>query len=113
MYMTKNISIIRVSDNSLFQKRLFMAIVITALLLPVLGSTATTGAVFQGFYQFVYDAATGYLGRGIAITGGLIALGIAAGTGKAVLAVTGILLAIFGALSPSIIDSIFQSAIIP
>lgn len=113
MYMTRDIPVIRTFDNPLLRKRLFMALVVTALLLPVLGSAATTGAVFQGFYQFVYDAATGYLGRGIAITGGLIALGIAAGTGKAVLAISGIVLAIFGALGPTIIDSVFQSAIIP
>ncbi len=103
-----------VIDDPLFRKRLLTAIAVTTVLMmvPLLGSASTTGAVFQGFYQFVYDAATGYLGRGIAITGGLIALGIAAGTGKAVLAISGIVLAVFGALGPQIIDSVFQSAII-
>ncbi|GAB4362254.1 MAG: conjugal transfer protein TraB [Gammaproteobacteria bacterium] len=79
---------------------------------PLAALASTTGAEFSTFYQFVYDAATGYLGRGIAITGGLITLGIAAGTGKAVIAILGVVLAVFGALGPSIIDNIFGSAII-
>ncbi len=113
MYMNANHPIVSGIDDPQSRKRLFLMAAVTMLMLiPVLGSASTTGAVFQGFYQFVYDAATGYLGRGIAITGGLIALGIAAGTGKAVLAVSGILLAVFGALSPTIINSVFQSAII-
>ena len=73
---------------------------------------ATTGTEFQGAYQFIYDAATGYLGRAIAIVGGVIGLGTGAATGKALPAVVGIVLAIFGALGPTIIDSIFGSAII-
>ena len=42
------------------------------LLLPTLALAATTGGEFQAFYDFIYDAATGYLGRGLAITGGAI-----------------------------------------
>lgn len=81
-------------------------------LLPLVGMAATTGAEFQAFYQFIFDAATGYLGRGISITGGLVMMGVAAGTGKVVLAAAGMVLAIFGALGPGIIDAIFGSALI-
>ena len=87
-------------------------LLLLALLLPVAAFAATTGTEFKAFYDFVYGAATGYLGRGIAITGGLIMLGVAAGTGKATIAILGVVLAIFGALGPTIIDAIFASAII-
>jgi conjugal transfer pilus assembly protein TraA len=82
------------------------------MLLPLAAAASTTGAEFIAFYQFIYDAATGYLGRGIAITGGLVMMGVAAGTGKVVLAAAGMVLAIFGALGPTIIDQIFGSALI-
>jgi len=85
---------------------------VTFALMPALAPAKTTGSEFQGFYNFVYDAATGYLGRGIAITGGLIMLGVAAGTGRATMAILGVVLAIFGALGPDIIDAIFGSATI-
>ena len=75
------------------------------------GASAVTGTEFQGFYEFINEAATGYLGRGIAITGGLIALGIAAATGRYVVAVGGIVLAVFGALGPQIVDAIFGAVI--
>lgn len=82
------------------------------LLLPLAALASTTGEEFLAFYQFIYDAATGYLGRGIAITGGLVMMGVAAGTGKVVIAAAGMVLAIFGALGPTIIDQIFGSALI-
>lgn len=82
------------------------------MLIPLAATASTTGAEFLAFYQFIYDAATGYLGRGIAITGGLVMMGVAAGTGKVVLAAAGMVLAIFGALGPTIIDQIFGSALI-
>lgn len=88
------------------------ALLLLSLLLPAAAFAATTGTEFKAFYDFVYGAATGYLGRGIAITGGLIMLGVAAGTGKATIAILGVVLAIFGALGPTIIDAIFASAII-
>lgn len=83
-----------------------------AALLPTAVVASTTGAEFQAVYDFVFGAATGYLGRAIAIAGGLIGLGIGAGTGKPVIAVVGIVLAIFGALGPAIINSVFGSALI-
>lgn len=87
-------------------------LLLLALLLPVAAFAATTGTEFKAFYDFVYDAATGYLGRGLAITGGIIMLGVAAGTGKATVAIIGVVLAIFGSLGPTIINAIFASAII-
>ncbi len=91
---------------------LAFVLVASLVLLPMLASASTSGAAFKEFYDFVYDAATGYLGRGIAIVGGLIMLGVAAGSGKATIAILGVVLAIFGALGPGIINSIFNSAII-
>lgn len=82
------------------------------LMLPGIALTATTGAEFQSAYQFFYDAATGYLGRGIAIVGGLIGLGVGAARGSALPAILGVILAVFGALGPTIIDAIFGSAVI-
>lgn len=91
------------NKNTLLMAFLFSAFAVSA---------ATTGAEFQGFYQFIYDAATGYLGRGIAIVGGIIGLGYGAASGKALPAVVGIVLAMFGAIGPTIINAIFGSAII-
>lgn len=85
---------------------------VSLLFMPVVSFAATTGAEFEPAYQFIYDAATGYLGRGIAIIGGLIGLGIGAGSGSALPAIIGVILAIFGALGPTIIDNVFGSAIV-
>lgn len=85
---------------------------VSLMFMPVASFAATTGAEFEPAYQFIYDAATGYLGRGIAIIGGLIGLGIGAGSGSALPAIIGVILAIFGALGPTIIDNVFGSAII-
>lgn len=68
---------------------------------------ATTGEAFKAAYEFMYEAATGYLGRAIAIIGGIIGLGTAAATGKALPAIIGVILALFGALGPTIINAIF------
>lgn len=81
-------------------------------LLPSLSAAATTGAEFEAFYTFIYEAATGYLGRGIAIAGGVIGLGMGAAMGKALPAIIGVVLALFGALGPTIVDAIFGSALI-
>ena len=82
------------------------------LMLPLAALASTTGAEFQSAYQFFYDAATGYLGRGIAIVGGLIGLGVGAARGSALPAILGVILAVFGALGPTIIDAIFGSAVV-
>jgi len=86
----------------------------TALLLApdvATAAGATSGTEFQAFYTFIEGAATGFLGRAIAITGGLIALGIAAATGRYVIAIGGVVLAIFGSLGPAIVDAIFGAVI--
>jgi len=82
------------------------------LVVPAVALASTTGSEFQVFYDFVYNAATGYLGRGLAITGGLIGLGIAAATGKVVIAIIGVVLAVFGILGPQIINALFGSAVV-
>ena len=88
------------------------ALAVLVLMVPILGHSSTTGVEFQQVYDFVYGAATGYLGRSIAIVGGLIGLGFGAASGKPVIAVVGIVLAVFGALGPVIINTIFASAVI-
>ena len=82
------------------------------LLIPGLALAATTGGEFQAFYDFIYDAATGYLGRGLAITGGVFGLAYGIGKGSALPAVLGIILAIFGMLGPTIVNALFSSATI-
>ena len=86
---------------------------LAAMLVPgtVFAAGATTGTEFQAFYDFINNAATGFLGRAIAITGGLIALGVAAATGRYVIAIGGIVLAIFGSLGPDIVDAIFGAVV--
>lgn len=102
-----------------YQKYLSAFALATAMVLPeaVLAATfgtggGTGGSEFQTFYNFVMGAATGYLGRSIAIVGGLIGLGIGAGSGKAMPALIGMFLAVFGVLGPSIVDAMFTSATI-
>lgn len=83
-----------------------------ALLLPGIALAATSGSEFQAFYDFIYDAATGYLGRGLAITGGVFGLAYGIGKGSPLPAVLGIVLAIFGMLGPTIVNALFNSATI-
>lgn len=81
-------------------------------LIPAAAIAATTGADFQDLYDFFYEAATGYLGRAIAIVGGLMGLGVGAATGKPIPALMGIVLAVFGTLGPTLINNLFSSATI-
>lgn len=73
---------------------------------------AVTGEGFQSLYDFVYNAATGYLGRSIAIIGGIVGLLLGAVSGKLLIAGSGIGLAAFGVIGPTVINTLFQSAII-
>lgn len=91
---------------------MYAAIALFSLLFSVSAFASTTGGEFLAVYTFVNDAATGYLGRAIAICGGLIGLGVGAATGRPVAAIVGIVLAVFGALGPTIIDTIFSTATI-
>jgi len=76
------------------------------------GNTGTGGVVFKPFYDFMYEAATGYLGRGAAITGGIVGLVAGAMSGQLKLAFIGVPLALFGIFGPGIADSFFTSALI-
>ncbi len=84
----------------------------TLAMASTLGVGGTGGTEFEAFYNFIYGAATGYLGRSIAIVGGLIGLGMGAGMGKALPAIMGVFLAIFGVLGPTIVNALFTSTII-
>lgn len=81
-------------------------------LIPATAIAATTGAAFEDLYDFFYEAATGYLGRAIAIIGGLMGLGLGAATGKPIPALMGVVLAVFGTLGPTLINNLFSSATI-
>jgi len=76
------------------------------------GNTGAGGTMFKPFFDFIYEAATGYLGRGLALTAGIVGLGAGAMSGQARLALVGIPFAIFGIFGPVIADSFFTSAII-
>lgn len=76
------------------------------------GSVDDGEAFFKEFYEMIEGAATGYLGRGLAIAGGIVGLAYGAGQGRAMIAGVGVVLAVFGALGPAIIDGIFTSALI-
>lgn len=80
--------------------------------LVIPAEAATTGTDFKAMYDFIYEAATGYLGRGICLFGGLVGLGIAASSGKVIPAIIGVVLAVFGTLGPTIVNNLFNSAII-
>ena len=97
---------------TLFRTALVLVPAVVLLILPQLSSASTTGSEFQVAYDFFNNAATGYLGRGIAIVGGIIGLGLGAARGSALPAIIGVILAIFGALGPGIVDAIFNSAVI-
>lgn len=82
------------------------------LLISTVADAGTGGEAFKFIYDFIYEAATGYLGRSVSIIGGIIGLVYAAIAGKMILAGSGILLAIFGILGPQIINFLFESALI-
>ena len=65
------------------------------------------------FYDyFMYGVATSYIGRGVAITGGTLALIAGGMSGNFKLALIGVPLALFGIFGPGIADSFFTSALI-
>ncbi len=61
---------------------------------------------------FVTNAATGNFARAICIAGGIIFLLAAAGSGKPIGALGGVVLAAFGFLSPTLINAIFGTALV-
>lgn len=98
------------------QKRFVLFGLVAALLMSFVFQSAayagTTGVEFKGVYDFIYGAATGYLGRAICIFAGVVGIAIGAGMGKVMPAIIGVILAIFGTLGPTIINSLFKSAVI-
>lgn len=68
--------------------------------------------IFKPLYQFVYAAATGYLGRAISIVAGIMGLFLGAAKGSPVIAGVGVVLALFGVFGPVLVNAIFTSAII-
>lgn len=98
-----------------FSKRAVLFLALAAMLILASmtdANAAKTGTEFKGLYDFIYGAATGYLGRGIAIFAGIAGLAWGASQGKAMPAILGVVLAVFGTLGPAIINSLFKSALI-
>ncbi|MBF0315137.1 MAG: conjugal transfer protein TraB [Oligoflexia bacterium] len=93
---------------------LMLSVMAVALLVvdPSLVHASTSGTEFTALHEFVANAASGYLGKSIAIIGGLVGLGLGAATGKAMPAVSGVVLAAAGMIGPKVIDQVFAGAII-
>ena len=92
---------------------LVMSVLPTFALAATLGVDGGAGGTeFQAFYDFIFGAATGFLGRSVAIIGGLVGLGMGAFSGRIMVALAGVALAVFGVLGPTIINALFTSAII-
>ena len=95
------------------KNRIATAVVLASCVLvadPALAAAADTA--FLPLYTFFSNAATGNLTRGICLLGGIIGAGTAAVNGKILLAATGAGIAIFGMLSPQIINAFFTGAML-
>lgn len=93
-------------------QRAILVAVVCGLMISGAANAGVTGAEFKGLYDFIYGAATGYLGRSIAVFAGVAGLAMGAMQGKAMPAILGVILAVFGTLGPVIINSLFKSAIV-
>lgn len=91
-------------------------LVMGIVLAPSIAMSSTTGSLgdkaFSSVYEFMHEAATGSLGKAIAIGGGVGGLVLGAMSGKVLPALSGGVLAICAVLIPKVIDSVFASAII-
>lgn len=96
------------------KKVIWMVVGVLALMTVSMGvfAAATTDTWANAGYDFVYGAATGKFTRAICIVGGIVAIMSAAGSGRYVLALGGVVLAIFGFLSPTLVNAIFGTALI-
>ena len=65
---------------------------------------------FSVLFNFINEAATGFLGRSIAIVGGMTGLVYGAVTGRLALGASGIVLGALGAIGPQVIDAVFATA---
>ena len=89
-----------------------IASILMSLVFQSQAHAGVTGVEFKGLYDFVYGAATGYLGRAICIFAGIVGIASGAALGKAIPAIIGVVLAVFGTLGPVIVNSLFKSATI-
>ena len=96
------------------QKAILMAFVLLALM--ALSAFATAGTAADTWaasgYTFVKNMATGNFIRGICLVGGIVGVIAGAGSGKPILALTGVVLAAFAFLSPTLIEAVFGTALI-
>lgn len=86
--------------------------VVAAAMFAAFAHANATDTAFAPLFTFFAAAATGNLTRAICLLGGIIGAGTAAVNGKILLAATGIGIAIFGALSPTIIGAFFTGAVL-
>lgn len=95
-------------------KKPLMLIAFTMALLMVAGlaMATSTDTWANAGYDFVLAAAKGKFARSICVVGGLVGLMMGAGSGKPILALTGVVLAAFGFLAPTLIDAVFGGALI-
>ena len=75
------------------------------------GYIGTGGEVIKFFYDFIYEAATSYLGRGAAITFGFLGLVFGVISRQLKMALIGAPLFLFGIFGRVIADSLFTSAL--
>lgn len=92
-------------------------LMVAALVILAFGSAAAMAGTpadtwAASAFTFITNMATGNIVRGICIVGGLIGMMTAAASGKPLLALTGVVLAIFGFLSPTMINAVFGTALI-
>ncbi len=95
-------------------QRLFMMALVALIALTIAGlavATSTDTWANTG-YDFVLAAAKGKFARSICIVGGIVGLMLGAVNGKPILALTGVVLAAFGFIAPTMIDTIFGGALI-
>ena len=62
---------------------------------------------FYNMWFYAWKLATGYLGRTLALVGGLLGLVYGAMCGRVLYAVMGIVLAVFGSIGPGLVNAIF------
>jgi conjugal transfer pilus assembly protein TraA len=85
-----------------------------ALLLALGASSAfagTTGAEFQTMYTTLWNWATGYLGKAIAVAAFILGAGIGVARSSPIPALVGVVFALFMVYVPNIIDSIMTATV--
>jgi putative Mn2+ efflux pump MntP len=85
----------------------WLALVATALCLGGCTLGMSGSWEFYNVWYYAWKLATGYLGRTLALVGGLLGLVYGAACGRLVYAVMGIVLAVFGSIGPDLVNAIF------